>query len=110
VNVLSIFGKSQPTPPAAMTTAADRLAEIERAYRVADTHFVDACSKVARHRSLHQDMRFALINGQLQFRIGAMDREPALRTLEAARDEALRERNRLLDERARALKNLGLIR
>jgi len=108
MSLLSIFGKSDPLP-APPATDAERLAGVERAFRVAENEFVTACSKVAQHRSVHKDMRFALINGQLQFRIGAMERDPELRALEAARDEALRVRNELLGEHAQLLKNLGLI-
>jgi hypothetical protein len=88
-----------------------RLLEVSAAYRAAEREFNESCQAiVAYNRAGNFDRRYAVQPDGVVARINAMDMDPARKSLESVRDRCLRERNRLLAERAELMKTLRLIR
>ena len=86
-----------------------RLIEVDRELRVAEKTFSETCLNAARYAKLHRDPTF-LINDKVYVGVNSMSADPERARLEGAKEQARAQRNELLAERARLLKDLKLIR
>jgi len=93
-------------------TDADRLAEVERDYRVAERNFLNACESVLRYVTTHtMKPQFYIHNGGLYVPVNANARaDMELQGLERHKQQALTARNELLRRRSELMMKTGMIR
>ena len=89
--------KLLPEPPQA---EIQRLAEIERQYRLSEREYADRSLALAHYAASHLDLRVAAYNGNPALLVGALTLDPIRQRLESDVAHALAHRNELLRRRS----------
>jgi hypothetical protein len=94
-------------------TDSDRLAEIERDYRIADGKYIDAWQSVRHYVATHPQLspQFYMQDGKVYVPVNANQRaDVELQRLERVKQQALTARNELLRRRSELMMKMGLIK
>lgn len=87
----------EPEPP---QTDEQHYEEVDSAWRSAEERFNHAHAALVDYSRRNPDARATVLNGELFCRVNAGVMDPTRQRLEAARNQTLESRNKLLKERA----------